>query len=472
MPVRLRRSDLDGGDATGAIAVGGWAFSPAVRYPCAVPTPPSRNRRLVFAAVPLLVLVGGWEAVARVAGLGECHPPAPSTGSWAEMQADPRYLWRLTPNYTVPSPEGTDKISAIGLRDSFEPHPKPAGEVRILTTGDSSVYGWGVPPGRTFQELLEARLGQTWPGTRFEVINLGVPGYSSVQSLRLLEDVGWAMEPDLVIVGNIFSDCNIDTFQDSRALALIRPDESPLHRALKSSRTYCAGWNAYASWYSTSNQERNRVLMPGVPRDTRWLEKVDQFVDLSRVPLQEYVGNLEQIRATAESHGARTLLAPLAQEWDVGQWTIESLPRPTPGQVLPWHVYREAMAEFAESKGLGLVSFPEAFAATGGDPSRLFSDPVHPSATGAWVMADALYTWLLAHPDTLGLPPAAAVPRPPEPPVMAAPRRPPGSGPGGPPPQGPASPQGPPPQGPPNPPSGPPPSGPPTPPAAPPASGG
>lgn len=122
----------------------------------------------MFAAVPLLVLVGGWEVVARVAGVGECHPPAPSTGSWAEMQADPRYLWRLTPNYTVPSPEGTDKISAIGLRDSFEPHPKPAGEVRILTTGDSSVYGWGCrlgAPSRSCSKRGSARPGPA-PGSR------------------------------------------------------------------------------------------------------------------------------------------------------------------------------------------------------------------------------------------------------------------------------------------------------------------
>ena len=410
---------------------------------------PSKRRRALFAAVPLLVLVAGWEGIARVAGVSECKPIAPSTGSWAEMQADPRYLWRLTPGFSISSPDGsTTTVSELGLRDTFVSRAKAANEVRILTTGDSSVYGWGVPAGRTFQELLEDRLGKTWPGTRFEVVNLGVPGYSTVQSSRLLDDVGWAMEPDLVIVGNIFSDCNIDTFQDARALGLIHPEESALHRTLESSRTYCAGWNAYASWYSTSNQERNRVLMPGVPRDTRWLEKVDIFVDLSRVPLGDYLENLEWMRATAESHGARILLSPLAQEWDVGQWTIDSLPRPTAGQILPWHVYREAMATFASERGLGLVSMPEAFAATEGDASRLFSDPVHPSSTGAWVMADALYGWLVAHPEALGLPLAAAVPRPPEPPAMRAPRRPAGGprGPSGPPPAGgPAGPPGPPP---------------------------
>jgi hypothetical protein len=407
-----------------------------------------KRRRLLFAAVPLLALVGLWEVAARVAGVAACQAPTPSTGSWAEMQADPRFLWRLTPGFTVPSSEGTTVISELGLRDSFVPAPKGEHEVRILTTGDSSVYGWGVPPGRTFQELLEARLALTWPDTRFEVINLGVPGYSTVQSMRLLDDVGWSLQPDLVIVGNIFSDCNIDTFQDERALALIHPETSGAHRVLEHSRTYCAAWNTYASWYATSNQERNRVLMPGVPRDTRWLEKVDLFVDLSRVPLGDYVRNLETIRASAASHGSGMLLMPLAQEWDVGRWTVDHLPKPTEGQVLPWHTYRAAMAEFAESGGVGLVSMPEAFAATSGNRDRLFSDAVHPSSAGAWVMANALYDWFVAHPDTLGLAaPAAAVPPPPEPasPVITGPR--PGSGgPPGPPPgsQQPGGPQGPP----------------------------
>lgn len=364
----------------------------------------TRRRRLAFALLPLLLLVTGWELGARAFGVSDCEPPRPATGSWAEMQADSRYLWRLTPGYRIAAPDGSATvISELGLRDDFLPHAKALNERRILTTGDSSVYGWGVPTGRTYQELLERDLNASFPAYRFEVINLGVPGYSSVQSLRLLDDVGWSLDPDLVIVGNVFSDCNIDAFQDERALALVNAESSPAHRALEKSRTYCAGWNAYAGWYSTSSQERNRVLMPGVPRDTRWLEKMDLVVDLSRVPLGDYLDNLERFRTGAEAHGARILLSPLAQEWDVGRWTVMHLPRPTAGQTLPWHPYREAMAGFATEHGIGLVSMPEAFAASPGPKERLFSDPVHPSPSGAAIMAGALHKWLVAHPEDLGV---------------------------------------------------------------------
>jgi lysophospholipase L1-like esterase len=364
----------------------------------------NKGKRVLFALAPLTLGVLAWELGARVLGVSECEPPRPETGTWAEMQADSRYLWRLTPGYRITSPDGSaTTISPLGLRDDFQPRAKAPNERRILTTGDSSVYGWGVPTGRTYQEELERRLNQSFPQWRFEVINLGVPGYSSEQSLRLLEDVGWSLEPDLLLVSNIFSDCNIDAFQDARALALVNADESPAHRALEGSRTYCAAWNTYASWYSNRNQERNRVLMPGVPRDTRWLEKVDLFLDLSRVPLTDYLANLRRMHAEAKARGARVVLAPLAQEWDVGRWSVPHLPRPTEGQVLPWHPYREAMAELAEELEVGLVSFPDAFSTTNRPKEQLFSDPVHPSPQGAALMAETMHTWLLAHPEVLGL---------------------------------------------------------------------
>ena len=370
----------------------------------------TRGRKLGFSLATVAGLVLVFEIAARIAGVCDCQAPVPSTGSWQEMQADARYLWRLTPNFDIQSPGGTTHINAVGLRDTLLPQRKGPRERRVLTTGDSSVYGWGIPPGQTYQERLEEGLHDTFPGVRFEVVNLGVPGYSTVQTLRLLDDVGWSYEPDLLIVSNVFSDCNIDVFQDEEALALVNPDESPV----RASRTYCTLWNAYARWYSTANQERNRVLMPGLPRDTALLEKVDQIVDLSRVPLPRYLDNLEAMRVGAGARGAGMLLAPLAQEWDVGQWTVPSLPRPTPAQVLPWMPYRDAMAAYATTHGIGLVSMPEAFATSPRRNARLFNDPVHPSIEGAAIMADALLAWLVQHPESLRLSPAdrGAPPRP------------------------------------------------------------
>ena len=48
-----------------------------------------------------------------------------------------------------------------------------------------------------------------------EAITGGVPGYSSVQSLHQLNAVGWKLNPKLLIVGNLWSDNDIITADES-----------------------------------------------------------------------------------------------------------------------------------------------------------------------------------------------------------------------------------------------------------------
>ena len=96
------------------------------------------------------------------------------------------------------------------------------------------------------------------------------------------------------------------------------------------------------------------------------------------------------------------LVAPLAQEWDVGVWNVP-MPRPTEGQVLPWTPYREAQRDWAEEHGVEQVSMAEAFRTAPGDKARLFTDNMHPSVTGAAVMAQAIVARLREQPGLLGL---------------------------------------------------------------------
>ncbi|RME22118.1 MAG: hypothetical protein D6798_16595, partial [Deltaproteobacteria bacterium] len=361
----------------------------------------TRTRRLVFALVPVALLLVLGEAAARLLGAEECAPIVPQATGWETMVGDPRYLWKLEPGRTFVSPAGTTRINDVGLRTRLLPtDPKGPDEIRVMVTGDSSVFGWGQPDGMTYAEQLEAELQRNFRGHVFHVVNLGVPGYSTVQTLRLLEDLGWRYQPDLLVVHNIFSDCNIDAFQDEDALALADPDGTPLRRLLHRSRLYCAAWMPWARFQATLNQQPNRVLMPGMPTGPNaaaTLEKIDTVIDLSRVPLDDYLDNLDQMRVEADAHGARMVVAPLAQEWDVGVWTMPMDP-PRPDQVLPWHPYRQALARWADARGIDRVDLPAAFAAAEGDPRGFFTDQMHPSVRGAQIMAWAVVDHLRAHP--------------------------------------------------------------------------
>lgn len=92
-------------------------------------------------------------------------------------------------------------INSRGLRDREHALAPAPGVTRIVLLGDSFAWGWGVDDGKTFADVLEQRLGSA-----VEVLNLGVPGYSTDQELLWLEREGLLWEPDLVILCLLLND--------------------------------------------------------------------------------------------------------------------------------------------------------------------------------------------------------------------------------------------------------------------------
>ncbi|HUI78096.1 MAG TPA: SGNH/GDSL hydrolase family protein [Bryobacteraceae bacterium] len=123
----------------------------------------------------------------------------------AFTQYDPLLGWRIAPNTHTRVFERdystTLEYGPKGLRGKDRPYAKPAGVFRILVLGDSMVDGFSVPLEDRVSEVLEARLG---PGT--DVVNLGVPGYSTDQEMLMLESEGWKYQPDLVVLFFFYND--------------------------------------------------------------------------------------------------------------------------------------------------------------------------------------------------------------------------------------------------------------------------
>lgn len=71
---------------------------------------------------------------------------------------------------------------------------------RVACLGDSSTFGFNVEDADAYPAVLARRLEALQPG-RFEVLNLGVPGYSSRQGLELIRQKVLRYDPDLVTVG-------------------------------------------------------------------------------------------------------------------------------------------------------------------------------------------------------------------------------------------------------------------------------
>ncbi len=80
---------------------------------------------------------------------------------------------------------------------------------RVMILGDSVVFGEGVSTADRFTEQASARLRDKRPDTRFELINLGVEGFETLQELKIMKVLGEVISPNLVVVGFSTNDPNI-----------------------------------------------------------------------------------------------------------------------------------------------------------------------------------------------------------------------------------------------------------------------
>ena len=134
--------------------------------------------------------------------------------------ADPVRGNRLAPGYRGFFAGVPVHINSLGFRDSREYSlEKSPGTFRILVLGDSVTFGHGTLDETTYPFLLEQRLRQWQPDVKWEVWNLGVPGYNTSQELAYLTEVGSRYDPDLAIVGFFANDLTDNTLPVTPSLA-------------------------------------------------------------------------------------------------------------------------------------------------------------------------------------------------------------------------------------------------------------
>jgi hypothetical protein len=130
-----------------------------------------------------------------------------SRGQPGFFLSDARLGQRLAANYDGWFAGVPVRTNALGFRDTREYSlAKPPGTFRIVVLGDSVTFGHGAIFEGSYPYLLEQRLREWRPDVKWEVWNLGVPGYNTAQELAYLNEVGQRYAPDLVIVGFFVND--------------------------------------------------------------------------------------------------------------------------------------------------------------------------------------------------------------------------------------------------------------------------
>ena len=125
-----------------------------------------------------------------------------SRGTPGFFLSDPVRGQRLAANYDGWFAGVPAHTNALGFRDSRNYSlEKAPGTFRIIVLGDSVTFGHGALAETTYPYLLEEQLKAWRSGVKWEVWNLGVPGYNTAQELAYLNEIGASYAPDLVIVG-------------------------------------------------------------------------------------------------------------------------------------------------------------------------------------------------------------------------------------------------------------------------------
>ena len=148
----------------------------------------SLSKRILFSLIPCLLVLFLLESFLRVFSF---HKDSGRTRPGFVIQ-DHDLGWRLQPCKT-----GRLATNELGLRDtSFNQNA----DIKVLLLGDSVSWGDGIANLRDlYPHLLERTLSET-TGQTYEVINSGVPGYSTFQQRRYLELYGIGLDLDIIIL--------------------------------------------------------------------------------------------------------------------------------------------------------------------------------------------------------------------------------------------------------------------------------
>lgn len=123
------------------------------------------------------------------------------TNSPALFMQDPSLYWKLRPGVDLQFRGTRVRTNTDGCRG-----PELLGSRRnILCIGDSTVFGWGVEESESYPSILGGLLNEpAGSNAKWQVVNAGVPGYSSYQMVLAVPKLLDKWKPEVVVlcVGN------------------------------------------------------------------------------------------------------------------------------------------------------------------------------------------------------------------------------------------------------------------------------
>jgi len=124
----------------------------------------------------------------------------------------PGIIYELRPNVKASFMNVQIETNNEGWRGKLCPIHKDKNTIRIVTIGDSHMFGWGVSEDKRYTNILENMLNLKFPEKRWEIINTAVPGYNTYMEVETLKRKALIYKPDIVIMEYIGNDLELPNF--------------------------------------------------------------------------------------------------------------------------------------------------------------------------------------------------------------------------------------------------------------------
>lgn len=254
-------------------------------------------------------------------------------------------FWKFSPNHSG--------ITTQGFRDLkvFSIH-KPKDVFRVICIGDSVPFGYNtttVKTEETYPKVLEKLLKER-VDDKIEVINAGVPGYSSLQGLRYLKRDLLQYNPDLIIVHFGINDGAAAVYLSDKEQPIFPNWLIGLQNILNKSRTY---------------QFLNKIIFYFKYRHKKHSYR-------ARVDQMDYMKNIQAFAGVAKKNGFKAIfITPVLYEKN----------KINIGLILP--------------KDIICVNLSKIFKEKENKAEELFLDNCHLTVKGHQIVAEIIYTFLI-----------------------------------------------------------------------------
>lgn len=289
---------------------------------------------------------------------------------------DTELFWRLREDQTLKSRWFSNlsyRINSAGIRGD-EIKDIKVGQ-RILALGNSCTFGWGVPRENCWTTLLERSLRLKLLDSSLEVVNAGIPGYSSFQGKKYFQEL-LKLQPDIVLIMFGWN----DHWKAGQEISDAEQETPPA--IIVSMQNIFSKLKLY---------KLLRKITLSATEDTQFV-RIDDITGKRRVSQEEYFENLTEMIKTSRKHNITPvlLIPPIASLENYFQATRSNLH-------LLHQKYQEKMLRVSEYQRVEIINLQSAF----DNFNTLFDspqeDPIHFNAQGHEVAALAISEYLLAN---------------------------------------------------------------------------